>query len=219
MRTILVITLFAAIAATMAGCRGPNADEFNCLGLQHFRAGDFESAQAAFHEAAMVDPTNGDYYFNLGAAQQARGRIDDAIISYRTATRIDPSLIDAHHNMALCYLARNDTAEAERAWKRMCNLNPVNARPFYLFAEYWQKNGDRFQERRCLENAVTADSRDIEARYRLYKFMERQGEADKAAHHYRAYLELKAKAAEEAEQATEAATVKPSRSTFSSQLQ
>lgn len=115
MKSALAATLLATIAALLAGCGGPTAMDFNEMGLQHFAAQEYDSAQSAFYQATAMEPTNGDFYFNLGAAQQARGRLDDALGSYRTAIRLSPGLIDAHQNIALCYLAKNETAAAERA--------------------------------------------------------------------------------------------------------
>ncbi len=187
----VMIMALGLLATLSGGCQtGPYASDFNRLGLEHFNAGDYDNAEAAFAQAADMAPTMADYHYNLAAAQQARGRLHEAILSYRSAVRLDPGLFAAHENMALCYLANDDTASAEQVYQRMCELNPMSSRPFIMVADYWLERGDKHRGREYLSKAVGADPQNAEARRRLYLLLEQQGERELAAAHYRVYLEL-----------------------------
>ena len=90
-------------------------------GHRAFQARDFDTALAAYREAAMSTPPVTIAHYFIGAAQRAKGSFDEAIESFRTVSRLagdtDPGLkAKALFNIAMTYEAKVDLASAREAW-------------------------------------------------------------------------------------------------------
>jgi len=90
-------------------------------GHRAFQARDFDTALAAYREAAMATPPLTIAHYFIGAAQRAKGSFDEAIESFRTASRLagdsDPGLkAKALFNIAMTFEAKHDLASAREAW-------------------------------------------------------------------------------------------------------
>jgi TolA-binding protein len=90
-------------------------------GNQAFLARDFDTALAAYREAAMSTPPLPIAHYFIGAAQRAKGSFDEAIESFRTAARLagdgDAGLkAKALFNVAMTLENKQDLASARDAW-------------------------------------------------------------------------------------------------------
>ncbi|MBI5498726.1 MAG: hypothetical protein HY907_00665 [Deltaproteobacteria bacterium] len=110
-------------APTMPGVseRTPAAWVAIQRGHRAFQARDFDTALAAYREAAMSTPPLTIAHYFIGAAQRAKGSFDEAIESFRTASRLagdsDPGLkAKALLNIAMTFEAKRDLASAREAW-------------------------------------------------------------------------------------------------------
>jgi len=90
-------------------------------GHRAFLARDFDTALAAYREAAMATPPVPIAHYFIGAAQRAKGRFDEALESFRTVSRLagdsDPALkAKALMNIAWTLEQKQDLAGAREAW-------------------------------------------------------------------------------------------------------
>lgn len=99
------------VAAIEANERGRRADE----------AGDRETAEAAYVEAARLAPRWVSPWFNLGILYKLTARWEDAAEACRRALDLDPASEGASWNLGIAATALGDWPEARRAW-RACGL-------------------------------------------------------------------------------------------------
>ena len=90
-------------------------------GHRAFLARDFDTALAAYREAAMATPPVPIAHYFIGAAQHAKGQLDEALESFRTVARLagdsDPALkAKALMNIAWILEEKQDLAGAREAW-------------------------------------------------------------------------------------------------------
>jgi tetratricopeptide (TPR) repeat protein len=90
-------------------------------GHRAFQARDFDTALAAYREAAMATPPLPIAHYFIGAAQHAKGQLDEALESFRTVSRLagdtDAALkAKALMNIAWTLEAKQDLASAREAW-------------------------------------------------------------------------------------------------------
>jgi tetratricopeptide (TPR) repeat protein len=90
-------------------------------GHRAFQARDFDTALAAYREAAMATPPLPIAHYFIGAAQRAKGLYDEALESFRTASRLagdsDAGLkAKSLFNIAMTQEAKKDLASAKEAW-------------------------------------------------------------------------------------------------------
>jgi len=90
-------------------------------GHRAFQARDFDTALAAYREAAMATPPLPIAHYFIGAAQRAKGQLDEALESFRTVSRLagesDAGLkAKALMNIAMTLEAKQDLAGARESW-------------------------------------------------------------------------------------------------------
>ncbi|MBN1771400.1 MAG: hypothetical protein JXB32_09075 [Deltaproteobacteria bacterium] len=90
-------------------------------GHRAFLARDFDTALAAYREAAMATPPLPIAHYFIGSAQRAKGQFDEALESFRTVSRLagetDAGLkAKALMNVAWTLEAKRDLAGAKEAW-------------------------------------------------------------------------------------------------------
>ncbi|NMC68431.1 MAG: tetratricopeptide repeat protein, partial [Myxococcales bacterium] len=90
-------------------------------GHRAFIARDFDTALAAYREAAMATPPLPIAHYFIGAAQRAKGQLDEALESFRTVSRLagdsDAALkAKALMNIAWTLEQKQDLAGAREAW-------------------------------------------------------------------------------------------------------
>lgn len=95
----------------------PTATLFNNLGVVQVRRGGSPTTGTAtyyFTKAAEADPTQPDYFFNLGYAYWKDHDIQAAIYWLRETVRRDPADGDAHYVLGAALTAAGNTTEAAR---------------------------------------------------------------------------------------------------------
>jgi tetratricopeptide (TPR) repeat protein len=116
----------AGTAATAAPApppsRTPPAWEAVQRGHRAFLARDFDTALAAYREAAMSTPPLPIAHYFIGCALRAKQQFDEAIESFRTAARLagdtDPGLrAKALFNVAMTLELKNTYPQAREAWQ------------------------------------------------------------------------------------------------------
>jgi tetratricopeptide (TPR) repeat protein len=134
--------------------RGNRADAERSFaqGVQAQQAQHLNEAIQAYRQAAQLDPSYFDAYYNLGRAGSEAGNLGLALSSYESALAVKPDSLDARYNFALALKQGNYFLDAvheleqllkrepndSRAHLALGNLyaqqfqEPANARPHYL---------------------------------------------------------------------------------------
>ena len=94
------------------------------LGLVHFQAEDWHSAQACFTRAVALAPDDGDSRFNLALTEKKIGNLDQAIGHYHRLLEREPDCVDALYNLGGCYKDSGRQDEAIDAYRRVLELAP-----------------------------------------------------------------------------------------------
>jgi len=95
----------------------PSAPALNNLGVIQLRRGGSQQLGTAtyyFNKAAEADPTEPDYFFNLGYAYWTERDFRTAIYWLREAVRRDPTDGEAHFVLGVALSAAENPAEASR---------------------------------------------------------------------------------------------------------
>jgi tetratricopeptide (TPR) repeat protein len=128
----------------------PTAPVLNNLGVVQLRRGGTPQAGVAtyyFTQAAEADPTESDYFFNLGYAYWAERDTQAAIYWLREALRRDPTDGDAHFVLGAALAAAGNTSEANREKELARRLSSTY--------EEWEKRPGPDQVPRDLERLRT----------------------------------------------------------------
>ncbi len=111
------------------------------------RIGENAEAERNYRRAVELKPKNGDTNNNLGVFLCRIGKVDQALPYFETAVR-DPFYQTkdvALANAARCLLKKHDIAGAERDYRRVLAINPVNADALYQLASVLYRQGKAFQ--------------------------------------------------------------------------
>ncbi|EAQ01104.1 TPR repeat protein [Pseudooceanicola batsensis HTCC2597] len=122
---------------------------WNLLGGACTESGDLDRAEAAFRQAASVDPAHAGAQYNLGLVLQRAGRLGEARTAYARALRRDPAHVKAQNNIGnvLAGLGRFDQAEA--AHRKTLALRPGDA-------DSWSNLGHALREQGRHDEALAA---------------------------------------------------------------
>jgi Flp pilus assembly protein TadD len=160
--------------------------------LAELAAGEPESAEKTAERARTIGPEASTERLqarvDVALALQQRGRFDWALREYRTAAEAGQPrfVVKAQTSLSEMLHEQGDhlaAAEARRVAVELVDARKVNsdeavnlsagqlrARMHYFFARHWEKEADRRQQRRHLDEAVESDPDELDsliARYRL----------------------------------------------------
>ena len=98
---IMGLMLVGLMACLMTGC-GKGSKE-NKQGLAYYESGEYESAAAAFAEAAAADNTNSEYYLNRALALIELGKYDQADTCLDYAEKLTPDTLEQNRARGIYY--------------------------------------------------------------------------------------------------------------------
>ena len=125
----------AGLAAVLARREDGRADLKR--GLEHFGAGEYEAAIAAFSLAA---PSPGRHN-NLGLCYYRLGQWSDAIEHFHQALALDAGYARAHFNLGLVYAKQGDDQAAADAFAAALELDPNHVQAHYRRGEVLVRSG------------------------------------------------------------------------------
>lgn len=96
----------------------------NNLGVEHFRAGRFEQAEAAFLSALQAKPDYAPALNNVGAVAERFGRYAEALEWYGRSAQADPTYYLARKNLAVLNLRGGRLKEAREHAEALARLYP-----------------------------------------------------------------------------------------------
>lgn len=86
--------LLAAVDHMYNGDRKKASQFATARGWQAFRGARYSEAMRRFNQAWLIDPSNGQAYWGMGAVQGANGRSNDALLLFQEAAPLVRSDID-----------------------------------------------------------------------------------------------------------------------------
>ena len=142
-------TAVAAVTARTTA-RDPNAPvaEAGAIGqrgIAELKARDYAKAAASLTEAIRLDPTNGSYVYDRGAAYFEGGRRDLALADFNAALKLRPSDTLALLARAEVYLSNGDERLASGDFDAAIKIAPNNYQVRFRQAEAYRRTG-RFQQ-------------------------------------------------------------------------
>ncbi|MFL5507861.1 MAG: protein kinase domain-containing protein [Gemmatimonadales bacterium] len=158
--------------------RGPNlADAHASRGLALTLTGNYEDAEHEFRQAIALNPKLFEAHYLYARALVQQGRVEEAVQSYREAARVRPEDFQSGFLMdgLLRKLGRDAEADAavreavERV-RRHVDLNPDDARAFYLGAGGLVRLGLRDEAQEWARRALAIDPADPSVLYNLACF-------------------------------------------------
>src|SRR5438093_10851589 len=105
-----------------------HAEALNNRGHALHQLGRAEEAMASYLQALAIRPDFVEASNNLGLTLEALGRSDDALARYDDALASRPDYVDALMNRGNCLMVMNRCAEAESDYRKVCALEPQNAK-------------------------------------------------------------------------------------------
>ena len=88
------------------------------------------------------EPTNANFYANMGAVLQKENRLEDALSYYKKAESYDPSNINTRINVGTLYQQKEDYRTAIKAYESVLILYPDNVMANLYRAQCYEKLGD-----------------------------------------------------------------------------
>jgi Flp pilus assembly protein TadD len=88
--------------------------------------GRHEEAEAAYREAARLDPADVDIHVGLGTALSSLGRMEEAGAAYREALRVTPANAAACNSLGNTLFSLGRHEEAEAAYREAARLDPAD---------------------------------------------------------------------------------------------
>ncbi|HEY0272711.1 MAG TPA: tetratricopeptide repeat protein [Chitinophaga sp.] len=126
------------------------------LGMIYFNTNDYTQAVQHFeHAAALGQPLNADYYYNLGVACLKMARPDRGIALLQTALRLRPGDIPVIYTLAHTYYARQEFKEAIEQWNLLLSLQPENAFAWFMLGKSYMGAGDTVKGSALCDKALS----------------------------------------------------------------
>ncbi len=147
----------------------------------------YREAEREFEAAIRLDPKlyEGHYYFALARFQE--GNLTDAAVRFERASAVRPEDYQAPQLRALCLTGLGREAEATAAHRagvqliqRHVELNPEDARAWYLGAGSWARLADRDMALEWVDRALALDPNDAGVLYNVACITAVVGQQDKA---------------------------------------
>ncbi|HEY0755438.1 MAG TPA: tetratricopeptide repeat protein [Ktedonobacteraceae bacterium] len=132
---------------------GRTKEEWMTVGNDHFDAGRFTEALAAYEQALGLDPTNALAHINKGVALRRLGRGDEALAAYEQALELDPTDALAYYNKGVALRNLKRHAEALAAYEQALRFAPTFALAYHDKGDVLTKLGRHAEAQRAYDRA------------------------------------------------------------------
>jgi tetratricopeptide (TPR) repeat protein len=132
---------YGSLSAPVPGHRAEALAKFS-EGVAAQRAGDSNTAMAAYRSAIRADPTLFDAYYNLGVAAYDAGQMSVSLSAYESALVLRPDSRDTRYNFALAMRLADYPVDAAAELTKLLASNPNDAQVHFTLANlYGQQLG------------------------------------------------------------------------------
>lgn len=129
-----------------------------CRGNEHFDAGQYERALAAYENTLVLKPEHPQARFRKGASLHMLGKFDEAVEAYDDHLALKPEDVRAHYNKGNSLSALHRWQEAEASYTRAVELDPSFANAYANRAFVLLEMGDRTGAQEDAAKARTLDA-------------------------------------------------------------
>jgi len=159
----------------------------------HFYWANVSANLRSLERAARMNPDDSAVQMRLAQVADAAGNRVLALQALRRAAEVNPANPDLQGAYARGLIVAGRDADAYALYQRVLLRFPYNANALVNYGLLAQRLGHPEEAVDNWQRAVAADPTQTNAQLYLAQALERRGEAQAAARHYKAYLEVVAK--------------------------
>jgi tetratricopeptide (TPR) repeat protein len=194
-----VASVFHWIAGTSSGARALRIATVLVLllwgGLDrlHFYWANVSASLTSLQRAARMNPDDSALQTRLAHVAEAAGNRDLALTALRQAAEVNPMDLGLQEAYARGLIVADRNADAYALYQKLLVRSPQNANALVNYGLLAQRLGHPEEAMDSWQRAVAADPTQTNAQLYLAQAFEQRGEAQAAARHYRAYLQVVAR--------------------------
>ena len=177
---IILVSLFALLAATGAASNPQQAARLNNIGLAYMNQQLFEKALESFDEAIALDPKLDVALVNRGVALLNLQRGDEAKALLEKATKSNPKDPHAWYNLGLYYKNSSDASAAVDAFRRVTEIDESDADTWYFLGSTYAQLKQFPQAIAAFEHALKLDPHHASAEFGMARAYQQSGQIDPA---------------------------------------
>jgi tetratricopeptide (TPR) repeat protein len=156
-----------------------------CLGNALVWASDIPGAQAEYHSAERLDPSDPEPHSGLGRIEEDKHDLDGAMGEYQLAERLGPDKARTHEDVARIWLAKKDFARAIDECRQAELLSPGSASIHQLYGRALRAADQLDLAIEEFKASVSLDRKQSEARIDLASSFEKKGDWVSALQEYK----------------------------------
>jgi tetratricopeptide (TPR) repeat protein len=159
--------------------------DFN-RGVELSKAGQADSAIAAYEAAVKASPDYLQAHINAGALYYEKGQLSNAAAHLKAAVALDSTSADAYKNLGLVHVQAGEFDAAAGVLTRLTQLDPKKAAAGWAaLGQAKKKKGDAQGAMEAYNKAVKADPTDHKAFYNIGNIQKDAGRFAEAIASYR----------------------------------
>ncbi len=159
-------------------------------GMEAFNAGDLDTAEAAYKEVLVKDPSRHEAYHNLGLIYSRKKDLPAAEAAFGKALELKPDYEDAYVNLANAYIGNGQTPKAYETAVKAAAANPQNGKLQYLVGYVAFNTGKSEEALVALKKAEAIDASNPEIHYYLGMLAVGQNNVPEAVARLEKYLAM-----------------------------
>lgn len=161
------------------------------IAMQHYRAGRWAQAEAAFRQLLQSTPQHTEALHHLGNVYQAQGKLDAAIACYQRVLALNPGHALTHFNLGVALQAARRLDQAAQAYANALSCNPRYAEASYNLGYVLQMQGDFWRAAQHYQQAIEANSKLAQAHNNLGRVWQTLGQLPEAIQCFQKALALR----------------------------
>jgi protein O-GlcNAc transferase len=150
------------------------------VAVDHHRAGRWDAAIEAYHQAIVAHPDIPELFFNLATILHGQGRLTEALPSYQRAIALRPAFAEAHNNLGNLLKEQGAPAQAMVAYRRAIALKPDFIEALNNLGGLYDSLGESDQAIAAYERAINYLPGFHPARFNLANLLWRLGRSTAA---------------------------------------
>jgi len=157
--------------------------------LHFYWSSEADSLQA-LERAAKLNPDDSSVQIRLARLQRLAGKRDASLAAFQRAASISPGSFPQQEAYARGLIEAGRETEASRQYRKMLDHWPRNTDALVNYGLLAQRQGHGDEAIDSWQRAVDIDPGQANAQLYLAQALDRRDEAQAAARHYRAYLQI-----------------------------
>jgi superkiller protein 3 len=182
-----------AVAKALVADFPGQALPLSVMAAVHKSHGDVQRAEMLWKEALQIDPSESDFYEQLGLVAQEQDQLDRAIAYWQEGLKINPHAPSLRWRLAYVRVQQGQLDGTVQLLQEECRLTPDAARNYFLLGQVLLKQKAYQKAKACYEKALELQPSYANAHYGLGKVYTRLKQREKARASMEAYQMLKAR--------------------------